>query len=192
MIFVNVAIASRRRSAFISATPRLNSSSTRASPDLLHTVHRASSAIVRTVSSESRSAATSAGASSGRPISPRPRTPRRRSGGSAAGACGAGIRQARAIASRTGVLIEALGTFIGNKRPSAVVYADTRKSNTTVTDYNLPSRLVKGAIMRKLHVVVLALLAGLALSPIAYAADTPSGPQPTPKPKDPDLEAGRQ
>jgi len=46
--------------------------------------------------------------------------------------------------------------------------------------------------MRKLHVVVLALLAGLALTPIAYAADTPSGPQPTPKPKDPDLEAGRQ
>jgi Flp pilus assembly protein TadD len=46
--------------------------------------------------------------------------------------------------------------------------------------------------MRKLHIPALALLAGLALTPIAYAADTPSSPAPTPKPKDPDLEAGRQ
>jgi tetratricopeptide (TPR) repeat protein len=46
--------------------------------------------------------------------------------------------------------------------------------------------------MRKLRIFTLAFLAGLALSPIAYAADTPSGPQPSPKPKDPDLEAGRQ
>jgi tetratricopeptide (TPR) repeat protein len=47
--------------------------------------------------------------------------------------------------------------------------------------------------MRKLHIAALAFLAGLALTPIAHAADTPSpSPSPTPKPKDPDLEAGRK
>jgi tetratricopeptide (TPR) repeat protein len=47
--------------------------------------------------------------------------------------------------------------------------------------------------MRKLHIAALAFLAGLALTPIAHAADTPSpSPSPSPKPKDPDLEAGRQ
>jgi len=47
--------------------------------------------------------------------------------------------------------------------------------------------------MRKLHIAALAFLAGLALTPIVYAADTPSpSPSPAPKPKDPDLEAGRQ
>lgn len=45
--------------------------------------------------------------------------------------------------------------------------------------------------MHKPLVSALILAMGLALAPIAYAADTPS-PPPSPKPKDPDLEAGRQ
>jgi tetratricopeptide (TPR) repeat protein len=52
---------------------------------------------------------------------------------------------------------------------------------------------MKGNAMRKLHIAALAFLAGLALTPVVYAADTPSpSPSPTPKPKDPDLEAGRK
>jgi Flp pilus assembly protein TadD len=51
---------------------------------------------------------------------------------------------------------------------------------------------MKGTHMRKLHIAALALLAGLALAPIARAADSPSPPSPSPKPKDPDLESGRR
>jgi Flp pilus assembly protein TadD len=50
---------------------------------------------------------------------------------------------------------------------------------------------MKGKTMRRLLIPALALAAGLALAPIAHAADTPS-PPPAPKPKDPDLEAGRR
>jgi len=45
--------------------------------------------------------------------------------------------------------------------------------------------------MRKLPIFALALLAGLALTPIATRGHA-SAPQPSPKPKDPDLESGRQ
>jgi Flp pilus assembly protein TadD len=51
---------------------------------------------------------------------------------------------------------------------------------------------MKGKPMRKLLIPALALAAGLALTPIAHAADTPSPPSPSPKPKDPDLESGRR
>jgi tetratricopeptide (TPR) repeat protein len=46
-------------------------------------------------------------------------------------------------------------------------------------------------MMRKLQILTLVLLAGLAFSPVLRAADTPS-PPPAPKPKDPDLEGGRK
>jgi tetratricopeptide (TPR) repeat protein len=51
---------------------------------------------------------------------------------------------------------------------------------------------MKGNPMRNLFIPILALAASLSLSPVVYAADTPTSPQPSPKPKDPDLEAGRQ
>src|SRR5262245_38964579 len=49
---------------------------------------------------------------------------------------------------------------------------------------------MKGIPMRKLRILIFALLAGLAFAPALYAADTPSSPPP--RPKDPDLESGRK
>ncbi|TMH39770.1 MAG: tetratricopeptide repeat protein [Betaproteobacteria bacterium] len=201
MTRVNVAIASGKRCSPISATPLLNSSSTRTSPDRLHTAHSACSATVRTRSSASRSAAMSVGASSIRPTTARPSAPRRRSsapdflrsasasvresrpGSAAAGI--AGTRHAMARTRSTSLFIAAFESFIGIS--SLAGWFTERPLN-----YNPLCGQMKGSSMRKLLISVFALLAGLAPVPTLHAAGMDSGPAANARPVDPDYESGKK